>query len=396
MMKRRLTAAALAASMLTAGFALAQSAGSTLAPWRQYTGVSWDAPASGPAARFAGSTSAPIVGLRFDATGKAYVSTPRLISGQAPATISVLDLASKDSVARLAAFPSLAANDSKAPASEALRSVLGFHVDHRNGWLWALDAGYVAGESEAPTGGQKLMVYELAGGKLVKRIPLDGVADRKGSFLNDIAVDEARKIAYISDSGLRSAPANQAGIIVIDFKAGSARRVLDRHPSVLPGDDVKVMSHGEEVWPGNPLKVGINGIALSADGATLYWTVTAGTKLWSAPAGMLRNPKVGGPALAAAVRNRGTVGGNTDGIVTAPDGQIYITDVSRNGIARFNPWDGKMSLAASDERISWPDTAAVGPGKAIYFTVSSLNNHFAGAVKEGQERYEIWRLPLDR
>jgi sugar lactone lactonase YvrE len=396
MMKRCLIAAAMAISMFTAGFALAQAADSTLAPWRQYTGVSWDAPASGPAVRFAGSTSAPIVGLHFDAKGKAYVSTPRLISAQAPATISVLDLASKDSVARLTAFPSLAANDSKAPASQALRSVLGFHVDHRNGWLWALDAGYVAGESEAPAGGQKLMVVELAGGKLVKRIPLDGVADRKGSFLNDIAVDEARKIAYVSDSGLRSAPANQAGIIVIDFKAGSARRVLDRHPSVLPEDGVKVMSHGEEVWPGNPLKVGINGIALSADGATLYWTVTAGTKLWSAPAAMLRNPKAGATALAAAVRERATVGGNTDGIVTAPDGQIYITDVSRNGIARFNPRDGKMSLAASDERISWPDTAAVGPGKAIYFTVSSLNNHFAGAVKEGQERYEIWRLPLDR
>jgi len=31
---------------------------------------------------------------------------------------------------------------------------------------------------------------------LVKRIGLDGTADRKGSFLNDIAVDEARKVAW--------------------------------------------------------------------------------------------------------------------------------------------------------------------------------------------------------
>jgi len=30
----------------------------------------------------------------------------------------------------------------------------------------------------------------------VKRIGLDGTADRKGSFLNDIAVDEARKVAW--------------------------------------------------------------------------------------------------------------------------------------------------------------------------------------------------------
>ena len=30
----------------------------------------------------------------------------------------------------------------------------------------------------------------------MKRIGLDGTADRKGSFLNDIAVDEARKVAW--------------------------------------------------------------------------------------------------------------------------------------------------------------------------------------------------------
>jgi predicted phage terminase large subunit-like protein len=44
-------------------------------------------------------------------------------------------------------------------------------------------------------------------------------------------VDEVRKIGYISDSGSRSAPA-KAGIIVVDFATGVARRVLDRHPTV--------------------------------------------------------------------------------------------------------------------------------------------------------------------
>lgn len=372
-MNRRLSALALAASMLTNGIALAQPAESGLSPWRQYTGVSWDTPASAPAARFAGSTSAPIVGLHFDGSGKAYVSTPRLISAQAPATLSTLDLSSTDSVARLTAFPSPAANDGKADPAQTLRSVLGFYVDQRNGWLWALDAGYVAGELQAPAGAQKLMVYELASGKLVKRIALDSVANRKGSFLNDIAVDEKRKVAYVSDSGLRSAPDNQAGIIVIDFKAGTARRMLDKHSSVMPEADVKVFSHGAEVWAGNPLRVGINGITLSPDGETLYWTVTAGSKLWSAPAALLRNSKTAGKALEAAVRKRATVGGNTDGITAAPDGRIYITDVTRDGIARFDAKDGKASLVAADARISWPDTATVGPGNALYFTVNNPN-----------------------
>jgi hypothetical protein len=41
-----------------------------------------------------------------------------------------------------------------------LRSVLGFYVDKSNGWLWALDQGFVAGESEAPVGAQKVMIYD--------------------------------------------------------------------------------------------------------------------------------------------------------------------------------------------------------------------------------------------
>ena len=61
---------------------------------------------------------------------------------------------------------------------------------------------------------------------------------------------------------------------------------------------------------------------------------------------------------------------------------------------RFDPADGKMALAAADDGIFWPDTASIGPGGALYFTASNLNNHFAGAVADGKERYTIWKMPL--
>lgn len=383
------------AAALVAGTTIASAAAAPepqLTPWRQYSGVTWDLSAS--PVRSKDSTGAPIVGLRFDSKGNAYVSTPRLLSAKAPATISTLDLAAGYTVARLRAFPSAQANDSLGAPANTLRSVLGFHIDQRNGWLWAIDAGFVAGEKEAPAGAQKLMVFDLATRKLVKKVSLDGVADRKGSFLNDLAVDETGKVAYISDSGFRSAPKNQAGIIVVELASGKARRVLHQHPAVMPEPGRKVHAHGAEVWPDNPLLVAINGIALSPDGATLYWTVTAGSKLHSISTAALRNGKVGKAALAGAVRDRGAVGGNTDGIVAAADGGIYITDVSRNGIVRFDPATDSMRLVASDERIFWPDTASIGPENALYFTASNLNKHFAGAVADGQERYTIWKLPL--
>lgn len=359
--------------------------------WRDYAGVSWDAPRDGrEPERFANSVNAPIAGIHFDRAGRAFVSTPRLVASDAPATLSILDTSTTGGPARLTAFPSREANDIKGAPRNHLRNVLGFYVDQRNGWLWALDQGIVAGETEAPAGAQKIVVIDLASGKFVKIIGLDAVADRKGSFLNDIAVDEARKIAYISDSGVRSAPANKAGIIVADFASGRVRRVLDRHPAVLPQPGAKVVAHGAEVWPGKPLVVGINGIALSPDGATLYWTVTTGTRAYAAPTEVLRagQPK----AVAQAVRRLGDIGGNTDGIVTDKHGRLYITDVTRNGIVEYEPRTGKMALLASDEGIHWPDTPAIHPDGSLVFTASHLNDHFAGVVKPGEERYALWRV----
>lgn len=355
--------------------------------WRSYNGVTWTAPAP-----YAESASSPIAGLHFDAKGGAYVSTPRVLAAHTPATLSRLDTSATEGPARLTAFPSLEANDPVAAPATHLRSVLGFHIDRRNGWLWALDQGFVAGEAEAPAGAQKVLVFDLATGKLVKALPLDGVADRRGSFLNDIAVDEKRRVVFISDSGLRSAPNNQAALIVLDFASGQARRVLHRHASVLPEPGAKVLAHGAEVWTGNPLVLGVNGIGLSPDGATLYWAVTTGTHLFSAPTALLRNAKATEAQLAAAVRDLGDVGGNTDGLVVAADGRVYITDVTRNGIVCYDPRGGRFALVGMDDSVHWPDTPALLPNGELVFTASSLNDHFAGRITAGQERYELWKF----
>ncbi|HCI6778509.1 TPA: SMP-30/gluconolactonase/LRE family protein [Klebsiella quasipneumoniae subsp. quasipneumoniae] len=357
-----------------------------LALWRSYAGVTWEQRVD------ARSVDAPIAGLHFDAAGRAFVSTPRLISPQAPATLSLLDTASLSGPARLTAFPSTEANSISADPRTHLRNVLGFYVDHRNGWLWALDQGFVAGEKTAPPEAQKIMIYALSDGKLVQRIPLDSVADHEGSFLNDIVVDEARRVAYIADSGLRSAPDNQAGLIVVDAQRGTVRRVLNKHPALMPVAGLQVTSHGETVWPGNPIILGINGIALSPDQETLYWTVTTGTTARTIATAALRDPAMSERQLAAAIRTAGEVGGNSDGIVVDKHGALYITDVTHNGIVRYRPQSGQFTLLAADERVYWPDTPTIGPDGAVMFTASHLNQHFAQAVKPGEEKYTIWKV----
>ncbi len=141
--------------------------------------------------------------------------------------------------------------------------------------------------------------------------------------------------------------------------------------------------------------LGINGIALSPDGNTLYWTVTTGRNAFSAPAEILCDARASSSVgISTAVVDLGDVGGNTDGILTNAGGDLYITDVTRGGIVKYDPRTETMALVASDSGIHWPDTPTIEPGGDLVFSSSNLNQHFASAVKPGQERFELWRLKL--
>ncbi len=360
--------------------------------WGSYKGVSWDAAAN----RKADGTShqAPIAGLHFANDGSAFVSVPRWINPAVPATLNRLSAKGTNGPAALTAFPSARWNAADGAPTQTLRNVLGFYVDNTNNWLWALDMGFVAGEAEAPEGGQKIVIFDLTTGEPVRAVVLDTVADRKGSFLNDIAVDEKARVAYISDSGFRSAPDNKTGIIVYDFKNDSARRLLNQDPSVQIKKDIRVTSHGEAVWEGQPILIGINGIALSKDGGTLYWTVTTGDALHAVSTEKLKDASVTAADLSASVKTVARLDFGTDGIMVTDDGAVLITDVAHNGITRVDPATGVTRLTVAGEGVFWPDTVTRGEGNYGYFTSSNANNHFAGTVKPGGELSNIWRFPL--
>ncbi|NIF87822.1 L-dopachrome tautomerase-related protein [Burkholderia sp. Cy-637] len=381
---RLATLSATLALLFAGGHAQAADYGK-LERWRSFSGVSWDA----SAAPFADSANTPIAGLHGDSQGRLFVSTPRWISARVPATLNLLDTRHDSGPARLSAFPSALDNALDAAPDKTLRSVLGFHVDRTNGWLWALDMGYVAGEQEAPPGGQKVVILDLASGAVLRRIPLDAYADRRASFLNDIVVDEKRKLAYIADSGVRG---QDAGLIVVDLPAGRTRRVLDRDPLVQAEAGAKVVSHGQEVLPGHPLEIGINGIALSPDAGTLYWTVTSGNRARAVPTRILRDWSSTDGQIRAQVETIGEVGGSSDGMLADRDGDLLITDLGRNGVVRYDHRGKTMQLIASSPDIYWPDTLDALADGDLLFTSSALNQHFMGAVHAGSEHYDIWRL----
>lgn len=158
--------------------------------------------------------------------------------------------------------------------------------------------------------------------------------------------------------------------------------------------DLPVISHGKTVREGQPLRIGINGIALSKDSNTLYWTVTTGDSLFAIDAAKLTDPNLPAAELAAAVKSIAHLNVNTDGIMVTDGGKILITDVTRNGIASVDPVTGVTRLIETSDRVYWPDTVAAGVQDGIYFTSSNTNDHFTNAVAQGAERYNIWRFAL--
>lgn len=319
---------------------------------------------------------APLHGVKLDRHDNIYLSVARILDGRVPASLNRLVL--KNGAPVLQAFPSWEANRLGDP--QALQNVLGFAIDRKNR-MWILDQGFVGGVEKTPDGAQKIVVIDLDTMQELKRYPIgDKIADRNTSFLNDIVVDEKNQLAYISDSGSRASGKAAGAIIIYDFQHNSARRVLDR--ASVTGDDSERPLHvnGESVFPGNPLRVGINGITLSPDGQQLYWSITTGDALYSVATRYLRDPSLSDAQLIAKVSGPLRIGGGSDGLSMDDAGHVYISNISNNSLQVFNPKNRQLSTLASGAEMIWPDSMSWDAAGGLWISTNHLNHAFAGTM----------------
>ena len=160
---------------------------------------------------------------------------------------------------------------------DALQFVMGYEIDEYNR-MWILDQEKIAYAPSEP-GSQKLILWDLNCNRMIDcvRIPNE-IAPYRTSFLNDIVVDNKNGFAYITDSG--SGWPNHpvvGGIIVYDMRTRTFRRVLDQDYSTqdFPGLIFKI--DDRQVYSNQPMKLGADGIALSADRST---PLTARNFIW--------------------------------------------------------------------------------------------------------------------
>lgn len=267
---------------------------------------------------------------------------------------------------KLAPFPNSDWNAVNSPDSQRLDSVLGVQYDTK-GVLWMLDNGMRSGITP------KLVGWDIKQDRLYKVIELPKPITLENSFLNDLAVDRDSDHIYIADP----TRGDQAAIIVVHIPSGSARRVLEAHPSVMPEpldlfiDQTPALIRRPDGSTFRP-KVGINPIALDSDNSWLYYGPMFGTAMYRVPTADLINTTMPPSQLAESVQRFGNKP-ISDGSSMNHDGEIYISDIGNNAIGLINRQGSYVQLFQDDALINWPDAFSFGPDDWCYVVINQLH-----------------------
>lgn len=267
------------------------------------------------------------------------------------------------------------------------------------GRLWVLDTA-APGFSKPVTGGAKLVAIDLKTNNVVKTLvfPPDVILD--ATYVNDMRFDfrvGKAGVAYVTDSSL----SGTGGIIVMDLATGKATRRLSGDRSTSPEPGFVPVVEGETLLQRHedgstaPFSVASDGIALSPDGKTLYYSPLSGRHLYAVSTEMLRDPRVSEAQLAAGVKDAGEKGAS-DGLEADANGAVYAGDYERNSIRKREP-NGEWRTLAHGPQILWPDTLSVGPDGYLYFTVNQLNRQpgFHGGKDLRQKPYALLRVRIN-
>ena len=149
-----------------------------------------------------------------------------------------------------------------------------------------------------------------------------------------------------------------------------------------------------------PFKIASDGIALSADGKTLYFSPLSSRHLFSVPTALLRDRSASEEAIAQAVVDLGEKGAS-DGLEADDKGRIYAGDYEHDSIRQRQgdgEWgDGEWKTIAHDPRILWPDTLSVAGDGYLYFTANQLERQ--PRFHDGQDLrvkpYTLFRVKID-
>lgn len=317
--------------------------------------------------------------------GRIFLSFPRVDPTPAPATLAELI----DGVA--VPFPDELVN-ALDPSDTPHRfvSVHGIALGPGNRLL-ALDTGTTLLEG-GTAGGAKLFVIDLEDNAIVRAIGFAHDVCLAGSYFNDLVIDYDRGkagCAFISDSGAN-------GIVVVDLDSGQSWRRLSGDPSVraatTPGFELATTDGLAHVT------AGVDGIALSPDARTLWWTPLGSYDLFSIGTDALVDERIEPHLLPLQVVRHEPRRFATDGLDCDREGRLYLTDGTNGTLQRFLPSESRYeTLLHGSGYFVWPDAVKLGPDRLVYVTDSQVNRTpgWTGGVDRRRPPYTLYRAAID-
>jgi sugar lactone lactonase YvrE len=258
--------------------------------------------------------------------------------------------------------------------------------------LWVVDTGRptITGEGGAPEmpyaqpGGPKIVGVNISSDMVYATYTFPASVHYPDSYMNDIRFDlranltaSGKGVAYIVDSSDEGRP----GFIVLDLGTGKSWRRLTQHPSTLRVDRDVPSYQGHPFYqrtigiPIQTLREGLDGIQLSPDGKTVYYSPLTSDYLYSIPTANLLTPSTDPLAEIEAannVTNHGQRGGNANGFEGDSNGLIYQLIPEHNAIYAYNPQTLLNEAFVRDPRIIWPDGASIGEDGYLYMNINQL------------------------
>jgi sugar lactone lactonase YvrE len=319
-----------------------------------------------------------VTGVAVSKFGRAFVNFPNWADDHTVSVAEVVDGKAKP-------FPNEVWNK-PGPGESHFICVQSVYVDADDN-LWVLDPAAPKME-EVIKGAAKLVKVDLKTNQVAQNIPFGEDVAPKKSYLNDVRIDTKAGVAFITDSGL-------GAIVVVDLKSGKARRLLKNHKAVMADPKTKLIVDGRELLDQkkNPPQINVDGIALDSKYDYLYFHALTGHTLYRIKTVYLKDPNLSDediePKVESVIETPAP-----DGMLEAPDGSVYLTDIENNAIVRFDPISNKIEKIIEDKRLSWPDSMSLGPGDEIYVTASQIQNmpRFNNGKDKHVDPYKLFKV----
>ncbi|OBF30057.1 gluconolaconase [Mycobacterium sp. ACS1612] len=294
-------------------------------------------------------------GVTVSDDGRVFVSFPRW-GDEVPYTVAEI----VDGTA--AAYPNIEVNRwAGAAPRDRLISVQSVIVDP-DGYLWLLDTGapsfapYVAG------GGPKLVRVDLNRNEIDRVLPIDDAAMTPTTYLNDVRFDFSRgRYAYITDSQPTGA------LIVVDLDTGQSWDRLRGRRTTQAEDQFRAVVEG---LVRGQYRVGADGIAISADGARLFYCPLSSRRLYSVDTAALRDRDMPDDLVAQTVLDHGDKCAS-DGLESDAAGNLYATAYEHGAVLRSSA-AGEWTTVLQARELLWPDTLAIAADGQLYVSVNQL------------------------